>query len=168
MTLDEYIAAARTLLDKTKHANPTAHLYITQYLVAERGLTVVQQLMKLRAIPELPMSLQLEITPIAIESLASVLWELLFLYCELSRHDEAAVIKHAQELFVAKNKDYGDATEMFGVLGVLVRLGDKFSRIRALSGGMTPAVEEKVTETIIDAINYCIFVQVFISRSVNP
>ena len=33
------------------------------------------------------------------------------------------------ELFKQKNKDYGDAFATYGTVGVLVRMGDKISRL---------------------------------------
>ena len=40
------------------------------------------------------------------------------------------VQKEALELFTRKNTDYGDAFANYGTIGVIVRLGDKISRLQ--------------------------------------
>ena len=41
----------------------------------------------------------------------------------------SSVQEEALELFKKKNKDYGDAFASYGSIGVLVRMGDKISRL---------------------------------------
>ena len=45
----------------------------------------------------------------------------------------STVQKEALELFKKKNADYGDAFSNFGSVGVIVRIGDKISRLTTLS-----------------------------------
>ena len=59
----------------------------------------------------------------------------------------------ALELFRAKNADYGDAFATYGPVGVLVRLGDKISRLRT-SSGINLIERETIRDTLIDLHNY--------------
>ena len=70
-------------------------------------------------------------------------------------------------LFVAKNRDYGDAFVNYGVVGIMVRLGDKFSRVESLwSDGRDPAVvSESVLDTLIDIHNYCTMVLMVMNKT---
>lgn len=63
--------------------------------------------------------------------------------------------KDALELFIKKNKDYGDAFAKFGVIGVLMRIEDKIQR--ALSITSTDIVlvsDEGLKDTLLDLHNY--------------
>ena len=59
------------------------------------------------------------------------------------------------ELFKKKNKDYGDAFANYGIIGILVRIGDKLARLESLHKNKTTAViSESILDTIIDLYNY--------------
>jgi hypothetical protein len=61
----------------------------------------------------------------------------------------------ALELFKKKNADYGDAFANYGPVGVLVRMGDKISRLQSISATGVNLVEgEKLRDTLIDLHNY--------------
>ena len=61
----------------------------------------------------------------------------------------------ARELFKIKNADYGDAFATYGTVGVIVRLGDKISRLSSISKtGVTLVEDEKIRDTLIDLHNY--------------
>ena len=61
----------------------------------------------------------------------------------------------ARELFKKKNADYGDAFATYGTVGVIVRLGDKISRLSSISKtGVTLVEDEKISDTLIDLHNY--------------
>ena len=61
----------------------------------------------------------------------------------------------ALELFRAKNADYGDAFAKYGPIGVLVRLGDKISRLQSITSlGINLIESEKIRDTLIDLHNY--------------
>ena len=61
----------------------------------------------------------------------------------------------ARELFEKKNADYGDAFATYGTVGVIVRLGDKISRLSSISKtGVTLVEDEKIRDTLIDLHNY--------------
>ena len=65
------------------------------------------------------------------------------------------VQKEAYKLFCKKNKDYGDAFADYGVVGVLVRLGDKIRRAQTISNnGVSLVSDESFRDTLIDLHNY--------------
>ena len=65
------------------------------------------------------------------------------------------VQNEARELFEKKNADYGDAFATYGTVGVIVRLGDKISRLSSISKtGVTLVQDEKIRDTLIDLHNY--------------
>ena len=67
----------------------------------------------------------------------------------------AQVQKEGYELFVKKNKDYGDAFANFGPVGVIVRLGDKIQRLASVTKNSVTLVEdESVRDTLLDLHNY--------------
>jgi hypothetical protein len=65
-------------------------------------------------------------------------------------------IQHeALELFTKKNADYGDAFATYGVVGVLVRMGDKISRLSSITkSGITLVDSESLRDTLLDLHNY--------------
>lgn len=65
------------------------------------------------------------------------------------------VQKEALDLFTKKNADYGDAFATYGPVGVLVRMGDKISRLQSISkSGITLVDNESIRDTLIDLHNY--------------
>ena len=59
------------------------------------------------------------------------------------------------ELFKRKNQDYGDAFAKYGVVGVLVRMGDKIARLQSISTKSVSLVDtESLRDTLIDLHNY--------------
>ena len=65
------------------------------------------------------------------------------------------VQKEGLELFKKKNADYGDAFANYGVIGVLVRMGDKISRLQSITTKHISLVNtESVRDTLIDLHNY--------------
>ena len=66
-----------------------------------------------------------------------------------------SIQEEALKLFISKNKDYGDAFANFGPVGVLVRIGDKISRLTNISKtNITLVQDEKLRDTLIDLHNY--------------
>lgn len=58
-------------------------------------------------------------------------------------------------LFKKKNKDYGDAFAKYGTIGVLMRMGDKISRLQSITNnGITLVNDEQMRDTLIDLHNY--------------
>ena len=61
----------------------------------------------------------------------------------------------ARALFTKKNQDYGDAFATYGPLGVLVRIGDKLSRLSSIQKNQVILVDdERMRDTLIDLHNY--------------
>ena len=65
------------------------------------------------------------------------------------------VQKEAKELLERNNTDYGDAFADYGIVGVLVRLGDKVRRCQSISNkGVNVVNDEAMRDTLIDLHNY--------------
>jgi hypothetical protein len=65
------------------------------------------------------------------------------------------VQNEALELFKRKNKDYGDAFATYGSVGVIVRIGDKISRLLTIErNGIKMVNDERVRDTLVDLHNY--------------
>jgi len=63
--------------------------------------------------------------------------------------------KEGLALFEKKNRDYGDAFARYGTIGVLIRMGDKISRLQSITNnGITLVNDEKMRDTLIDLHNY--------------
>tara|TARA_B100000242_G_C43010166_1_gene469659 strand:- start:1089 stop:1397 length:309 start_codon:yes stop_codon:yes gene_type:complete len=59
------------------------------------------------------------------------------------------------ELFKKKNADYGDAFANYGVVGVLVRMGDKIARLQSITTKCVSLINtESLRDTLIDLHNY--------------
>ena len=66
-----------------------------------------------------------------------------------------AVQDEGLELFKRKNADYGDAFANYGVVGVLVRMGDKIARLQSITTKSVNLVNtESLRDTLIDLHNY--------------
>ena len=70
------------------------------------------------------------------------------------------------ETYIRKNHDYGDSfgesIREFGHIAGLVRISDKFNRLKSL---LKPGVEAKVSDeslrdTLLDMANYCIMLSI--------
>ena len=65
------------------------------------------------------------------------------------------VQKEAHELFIKKNKDYGDSFANYGPIGVIVRMGDKIQRLVSIKkNGINMVKNEGIRDTLIDLHNY--------------
>ena len=65
------------------------------------------------------------------------------------------VQREALELFTKKNQDYGDAFANYGAIGVLVRMGDKISRLQSITNNSISLINtESLRDTLIDLHNY--------------
>lgn len=63
--------------------------------------------------------------------------------------------KRALNLFAKKNADYGDAFATYGAVGVIVRMGDKISRLSSISTSQITLVnDESLQDTLMDLHNY--------------
>ena len=60
----------------------------------------------------------------------------------MNRLDQFKIVQNeAAQLFDKKNKDYGDAFADYGMVGVLVRLGDKVRRCQSISNNVFLAIQ---------------------------
>lgn len=79
-----------------------------------------------------------------------------------------AVQQEGLDLFTRKNKDYGDAFADYGVVGVLVRMGDKIRRLQNISNtGVTLVQDESLRDTLIDLHNYAAMAVLLIDSNDN-
>lgn len=63
--------------------------------------------------------------------------------------------KEGLELFIQKNRDYGDSFIMYGMTGVLIRLQDKINRLINITNTNISVVKnETLRDTLIDLHNY--------------
>lgn len=73
--------------------------------------------------------------------------------------DDKALLKEAYDLGVRKNHDYGtNNILLYGVVGIIVRINDKLSRVKNLyvfeAKKLEPKVDEKIEDTLLDVVNY--------------
>tara|TARA_B110000046_G_scaffold140034_2_gene146567 strand:+ start:7145 stop:7516 length:372 start_codon:yes stop_codon:yes gene_type:complete len=74
----------------------------------------------------------------------------------------------ALELFTKKNTDYGDSFATYGPVGVLVRLGDKISRLNSITNkGVNLVNTESLRDTLIDLHNYAAMAVLLIDEEVE-
>jgi hypothetical protein len=61
------------------------------------------------------------------------------------------------KIFSEKNRDYGTSYDVDGVIGVVIRLGDKLKRLKTVSnnGFQLNIKEEGLKELFLDIGNYC-------------
>ena len=71
------------------------------------------------------------------------------------------------ELFSRKNADYGDAFANYGIVGIMVRMGDKIARINSLSRNKRQVGDESIADTFIDLYNYCIMALILLCDSIE-
>lgn len=61
----------------------------------------------------------------------------------------------ALNIFKAKNADYGSVYEKYGVIGVLIRISDKISRLETITKNKQIMVkDENLRDTLVDLNNY--------------
>ena len=69
------------------------------------------------------------------------------------------IAKEMTDLYARKNHDYGDSfSEMFneyGMTSVLIRISDKYRRLKTLSKG-DALVNESIRDTLMDLANYAV------------
>ena len=71
------------------------------------------------------------------------------------KEQHLTVQNEAHNLFIQKNKDYGDSFATHGTIGVIVRMGDKIQRLISVTKNKINLVEtESLRDTLIDLHNY--------------
>ena len=78
-----------------------------------------------------------------------------------------------QETYVRKNHDYGNSFEEslneFGLVASLVRLSDKFNRMKQLAKDCDIQVkDEKIRDTMLDAANYLVMTVMWLDQLHQP
>lgn len=86
---------------------------------------------------------------------------------KISKHAELTTQLH--NTYVAKNKDYGDSfgksISEFGLISGLVRISDKYERLKNLiQTETTPAVSESLHDTLLDLANYSIMLAIELEK----
>lgn len=84
-------------------------------------------------------------------------------------------IAKMHSLTMQKNHDYGGESDpwknfrTFGMKGILVRMGDKFSRLQtAIWEGREFKVKETLLDTIRDLAVYCVILMIWIRTEDGP
>tara|TARA_B110000093_G_scaffold174705_1_gene208253 strand:+ start:492 stop:917 length:426 start_codon:yes stop_codon:yes gene_type:complete len=71
------------------------------------------------------------------------------------------------ELFIKKNKDYGDSYKLCGTIGILVRILDKLNRLEQLTINENYEVEnENYEDTLMDLHNYSLLCIMCLDESI--
>jgi hypothetical protein len=85
------------------------------------------------------------------ESLATTSQEAVAAFIKKTHPDIDEIIN----VLLAKNADYGDAWQRFGIFTPLIRENDKILRVKTLSGGQQALVaDENIIDTITDIVGY--------------
>lgn len=71
------------------------------------------------------------------------------------------ITKRMNEIFIKKNKDYGDSfnksCDEWGITSPLIRMQDKLNRLKAITkNGNIQVKDEGINDTLIDLANYAI------------
>ena len=85
------------------------------------------------------------------------------------------IMKMCLHIMDAKGRDYSGTVnamhnfEDFGAMGIVVRLGDKYHRLKTIIKADSTAVDESIEDTLRDMINYAILalIQRGIERGTN-
>lgn len=72
----------------------------------------------------------------------------------VTRDSIGVVFDDVTETLICKNTDYGNVWEKNGVVGLLVRLGDKLTRLETISNRRALVADETVRDTLVDIIGY--------------
>jgi hypothetical protein len=74
----------------------------------------------------------------------------------MNRIEQMKIIQsNGLELFIKKNKDYGDAFAKYGMIGVLMRIEDKIQRALSITkNGINLVNDEGIKDTLLDLHNY--------------
>lgn len=84
-------------------------------------------------------------------SLDQVSEEAVEAFTKRSHIDTREIVK----VLLAKNADYGDAWQRYGIFTPLIRINDKILRVKTLSGGAQAMVaSENIVDTLQDIVGY--------------
>jgi hypothetical protein len=77
--------------------------------------------------------------------------------------------KECLELFKKKNADYGDSFATYGLVGVIVRMGDKIKRCMSIGkNGIKLVDDESLRDTLLDLHNYAAMACMLLDESDEP
>jgi hypothetical protein len=83
------------------------------------------------------------------------------------QHRELA--EHIHRVFVAKNKDYGNSFEEqmdeYGDIAGLIRIEDKFRRLKQLSKQEAEVKDEAKRDTLLDMANYALMYVMWLDKN---
>ena len=78
------------------------------------------------------------------------------------------IAEEISKLIVAKNHDYSDAWQKFGLFTPLIRINDKILRVQTLSSGEQALVaDEKIEDTLKDIIGYAALALLWLKENGN-
>lgn len=73
------------------------------------------------------------------------------------------------ETYKMKNADYGNSFDKscdeFGITAALVRIGDKFNRIKQLTKQENLVKDESIEDTLLDLANYAIMTMLWFKNN---
>lgn len=86
---------------------------------------------------------------------------------KINEKDVREVLNNMGDIFVAKNKRYGNSVETsidkYGLIAVLTRISDKFNRFEYLvMNEDNGTADESIIDTLIDMANYSVMTAVYI------
>lgn len=71
-------------------------------------------------------------------------------------------------IYAAKNHDYGNSFEKscdeYGITAALVRMEDKFNRLKSLKDKEPKVVDESIKDTLLDLANYCLMTRMWLNE----
>ena len=70
------------------------------------------------------------------------------------------ILKTVENIGLNKNNDYGSNNILkYGIIGIIVRIGDKIARLKNLMSNNTKqsVLDEKIEDTLLDTINYATY-----------
>ena len=79
---------------------------------------------------------------------------------ERDKTDLETILTKASDIAIKKNNDYGSKNILkFGIIGIIVRIGDKISRYQNLVNNKTAQLvqDEKIEDTLLDIVNYATY-----------
>ena len=80
-------------------------------------------------------------------------------------------VEKLAEVYVAKNKDYGDSftrsLDKRGIVASIVRMEDKMNRIDSLHDKPTTEVDESLVDSLEDLANYAIMTAIWLEKQVE-
>ena len=72
------------------------------------------------------------------------------------------------DTYKKKNADYGDSfsntCDEFGITAAIVRMSDKFLRIKQLAKNTAQVKDEKIEDTLLDLANYAIMTLIWLQN----